>query len=194
MNVLVKRCSLCGEEKTAAHFISVPQGKYGLSSRCKPCRVKKYQEWYARGGKKRVSDWGKEHRERRNAQSKSYRKKDPSKSRASQRRYMEAHPEIHRARAKRNRLSNPAAYAERGSRRRATREQASVTWADRFKVWQFYDEAMKRSKIEGIAYEVDHIVPLKHPLVCGLHNEHNLMVITAQENRAKGNRRWPGMP
>ena len=52
---------------------------------------------------------------------------------------------------------------------------------------EFYIEAALKTHMEGVLYEVDHIVPLKHPLICGLHNEFNLQVITAEDNRNKSN-------
>jgi hypothetical protein len=40
---------------------------------------------------------------------------------------------------------------------------------------------------------LDHVVPINHPLVCGLHVEWNLQVITSAENLAKSNNWWPDM-
>jgi len=77
--------------------------------------------------------------------------------------------------------------------REAKKRQAMPRWADKKAIEKFYDEAIRLTKETGILHHVDHIVPLNHPLVCGLHCEFNLQVLPALENISKGNRRWPGM-
>lgn len=42
--------------------------------------------------------------------------------------------------------------------------------------------------------EVDHIVPISHPLVCGLHTEDNMQVVHMHYNNFKSNYFWPDMP
>lgn len=50
-----------------------------------------------------------------------------------------------------------------------------------------YLEAQRLTLETGVEYVVDHIVPLKHPLVCGLHSDANTQIVTASYNAAKGN-------
>lgn len=79
-------------------------------------------------------------------------------------------------------------------RRQAGLKTASVKWATQFFMNEAYDLARRRSNATGFAWHVDHIVPLKHPLVCGLHCEQNLAVIPGVDNVRKSNAAWPEMP
>lgn len=71
---------------------------------------------------------------------------------------------------------------------------ASPEWANQFFISEIYSLAIKRRSVTGLNWHVDHIVPLRSKIVCGLHVEHNLRVIRAEENLKKGNRVWPDMP
>lgn len=72
-----------------------------------------------------------------------------------------------------------AAYAHRNKRRQ--RRMHTPPWADLAAITALYTEAKQR----GLT--VDHEIPLNHPLVCGLHVQFNLQLLTAAQNSAKGN-------
>jgi hypothetical protein len=80
-----------------------------------------------------------------------------------------------------------------GRIRRASEARATPSWADRKAVLLKWKEAKFLTGSTGTQYSVDHIVPLHHPLVCGLHVENNLAVITLDENIRKSNNYWPDM-
>lgn len=69
------------------------------------------------------------------------------------------------------------------NRLRARRlKTATPPWADRKEIRYIYSLAAER----GLA--VDHIVPLKHKLVCGLHVPDNLRCIPVRMNATKSNK------
>lgn len=74
---------------------------------------------------------------------------------------------------------------------KAYRRTSKVVWADQAKIKEIYVEAARLTLVTGIEHQVDHIIPLRHPLVCGLHHEDNLQILTATENRSKGNKWLP---
>lgn len=61
-------------------------------------------------------------------------------------------------------------------------------WGNDAYITLFYELA----KQDGC--EVDHIVPLNHPLVSGFHTEHNLQLVTKEYNKYKKDLFWPDMP
>lgn len=68
---------------------------------------------------------------------------------------------------------------------------ATVPWADFNEIRAVYREADRLSTITGVKHQVDHIVPLNHPRVCGLHVHWNLRAIPAGPNMSKGNNWCP---
>lgn len=73
-------------------------------------------------------------------------------------------------------------------------KRASVPWTDPGLCRAFWAQSRAMTLATGVQHSVDHIVPLVHPLVCGLHVQNNLRVIPLAENIRKGNSSWPNMP
>ena len=80
--------------------------------------------------------------------------------------------------------------ADTKARRRKHRE-ATPSWLTRkqkSEIRQMYQVAITLTKTTGEQYVVDHIVPLRSDVVCGLHVPCNLRVITQEENLKKSNK------
>ncbi len=71
--------------------------------------------------------------------------------------------------------------------RRLLKLRACPAWVDKESLEPVYQRARDMSRQTGVAYHVDHIVPINNPVVCGLHVPWNLQILTAEENIRKGN-------
>ena len=75
--------------------------------------------------------------------------------------------------------------------RRRKHRQATPPWISRKQksdMRALYQAAIYMTKTTGEQYVVDHIVPLRSEVVCGLHVPWNLRVITREENLRKSNK------
>ena len=89
---------------------------------------------------------------------------------------------------------NPHKVNAKSSRNRAAKLQATPLWANESEILKVYELAQYKTKETGIVHHVDHRVPLRSKLVCGLHCGSNLRVIPGKENLSKSNKHWPDMP
>lgn len=89
-------------------------------------------------------------------------------------------PETVKVAAHTHYINNKEQYIARNINRRVGALQATPSWANLDKIKQIYD-------LCPAGYHVDHIVPLKGKLVCGLHVESNLQYLTVEENLKKSN-------
>lgn len=83
---------------------------------------------------------------------------------------------------------NPSRVRAYGADYRARRIKAAPSWANAEYIRLWYEVARLEEARTGRKCHVDHIVPLNSSVVCGLHNEHNLRVMFAEDNIRKGNR------
>lgn len=190
----MKLCNACGIEKLSEDFSRRSSG--ALHSECRSCLSLRNRNYYERNAEKIASvnrAWRARNQELVNEHSKARYARKPEQKLAQNRRWkaanMERWREIRRAYAK----ANPDKVNSYGARRRA-RHTGTPGWANMFFISEAYVLAALRTKLTGVEWTVDHIVPLRHKLVCGLHVENNLQLLTKTANSAKGNRHWPGMP
>ena len=71
--------------------------------------------------------------------------------------------------------------------RQARKLNATPAWINKGYIELFYKGAKLEEARTGLKVEVDHIIPLQHDLVCGLHCEDNLQWLTKTANLQKSN-------
>lgn len=72
-------------------------------------------------------------------------------------------------------------------------KRARPIWVTPSQCLKFWEMSRQRTIETGIQHSVDHIVPLQHPMVCGLHCPDNMRIIPLVDNQSKGNNWWPDM-
>lgn len=83
---------------------------------------------------------------------------------------------------------NPDKLLANCNRRRARLLQACPAWVCQETIRKIYARRQQLSVDTGVVHHVDHIIPLRGKSVCGLHVPWNLRIISASDNRRKGNR------
>ena len=124
-------------------------------------------------------------------------------SKAAGKRYYEKNKEVVKAKAATRprehqrqyretyRINNPDYHKVKCNARRRRHREATPAWLTKEQkdnIKQLYIEAQKLTKLTGVRYEVDHIIPLTNDSVCGLHVPWNLQVIPKLENLKKANK------
>lgn len=155
------------------------RGRHCLCVDCKRAGAQKRRDWQRQHPEKVKAygaKWKAANREQRTAIVRSWRERNPDKvavmSAKAGRKWAASN------KGKRNATVKARQHAKR---------QSMPPWVDRAAFLPIYEEAARLTRETGIPHEVDHIVPIQHPLVCGLHVPANLRVIPRSANRAKRN-------
>lgn len=201
----MKTCPACQISKSSEEFYSRPLLSAGLSCYCKVCtRVKQrvaMRKFRAKPGQRateaaaiRLKREDPAYREHEREQYRTYYYQNVKEMRAKSIRWNHENAE----RRKQNRAQwfseNPHRRNESRMRGYAAKVQQTPAWAERGYIDLFYRQAKMEEARTGRTCHVDHIVPLRSKLVCGLHCEDNLQVMYATANQRKLNTQWPDMP
>lgn len=212
-----KHCNKCGNVKPIEDFPNDRSRIDGKYPYCKLCNRKKVSEWrsdnpdafkrYYAENKDAVlaktQTWrvkNREHtrqyaaeyyltnKEAQQASSRDWKRRNANKVAAYNKLYKAVNAEKLIAQVRSWRSANKAIRCASESKRKAQKIQATPGWFEADKVMMLYEKAQR------FGAHVDHVVPLNHPLVCGLHCWHNLQLLPPDINCEKGNRHWPDMP
>ena len=165
LDTLTKVCRSCGIDKALDSFYKNPMGAKGVFGRCIVCHNQRAKELRKEKGKEA-------HAKRAKI-------------------YLDKYPEAReraRQRTQAWRRSNLDYDAFRRSMRAKSVKQATPQWADIEHIKLIY------SKAKHYGFHVDHIVPIKSNIVCGLNVPANMQLLDPVINSSKGNRWWPDMP
>jgi hypothetical protein len=165
----MKTCTKCLENKPKSAFHQKATCKDGLFQWCIQCHrvitktrqaeLRKNLDFIAKESKK-VANWRKNNFEKYYANFQSYC------------------------------AQNRAKLANRTARYRSKKLQRTPSWltdTDKWMIEEAYDLAALRTRITGVVWHVDHIIPLQGELVSGLHTPYNLQVIVGKINQSKSN-------
>jgi hypothetical protein len=185
------------KEQGHKHYYTGQPCKYGhISQRltstghCGECTRLRHYSWYEKNKEQALSiigKWQQKNKDVVNTGTRDWRKNNPQSAKETHKRYYTTHKETKLQFNKLWRERNKPLLQYYNSKRRAQIKRASVDWADIGKMIVIYEQSVSMSRETGIMYQVDHIVPLQHKLVCGLHWEGNLQILSKKENQHKGN-------
>ena len=153
--------------------------------------AKAYRQANRKKAYERVKEWRAANPERWKEQQKKYAQKHPEKIVAKTLRWIRNNPERAAMLAKASRQRNKDRISANKAKYRADKRNRTPKWVDADHLWmikEVYDLAIKRTKLHGFEWHVDHIIPLNGKIVSGLHVIENLQVIPGIENVSKGNK------
>jgi hypothetical protein len=113
------------------------------------------------------------------------------KAREARRAHQDRNREDYRRRSREYDKTHQAEKAAREAFRRAQKMNATPPWLTiehKKQIENLYKLRDRLTLETNIAHHVDHIVPLIHKQMCGLHVPWNLQVITATQNLSKSNK------
>lgn len=101
--------------------------------------------------------------------------------------YLKKYREANSEKAKEYRKNNPEKTTLYRDIRLQNMSQAIPAWYEEDKIKKLYLLRDLMKETWGFDFHVDHIIPLQHELVCGLHCLDNLQILEASKNLSKGN-------
>ena len=156
-----KQCTTCKKTLLISNFHKSSSGKYGVVAKCKSCISCFTKEYYIKN------------KEKVNLSHKLHYNKNIEDIKNKRRLY---------------RKSNSKKINAYKASRRASKLNATPKWSETDKILILYKKVQWLEGLTGFKYHVDHVIPLSHPDVCGLHVWGNLQILEKHVNLKKHNK------
>jgi hypothetical protein len=198
----MKKCNTCSKLKPLSEYGPHKTSADGYNPKCKMC-VSEYNRTYRNNNADKIKTqtraysakttlrrrevtkkWNKENKERKKKTDQARYNNFKAEGRLSEY-YGNVDKERNKQRARMWRQMNQGRVNATIARRRSSVLKATPPWAEYDQIIKIYQEARRLTVQTGIPHEVDHIIPLKSKIVCGLHCMSNLQILTADENNKK---------
>ena len=183
--LLQKLCCRCKQEKPVEQFYANKRMKDGRNTFCVECHKADNK---ARKDKQRAIP---EFRALESTYKKAYRKRTGDQHATYMAQWREKHKERLNAYGKQYREKRKEHYNFLCQKRKIDLLKRTPAWLTEDDLWvieQAYELAALRTKMLGIEFHVDHIIPLRGKTVSGLHVPQNIRVVTWLENQRKTNK------
>ena len=179
----MKTCTKCKQEKPFLLFSKNSKTTDGYQHHCKQCKLE-----YQRSSPNRsavTAKYREANKEICNARSVASMRKKPEYYAAKMKAWSDANREHLLERRRKWYAENSASKIAKVRKRvgRIQHDLSLMTKAEQAEIQGLYDFCRIFPK-----FEVDHVVPLTHNLVCGMHVPWNLQVLPVSVNRSKGNK------
>lgn len=176
----MKICIDCKVVYPLSYFYKNKRMPDGHLNSCKACRRawdNKYKSDNKEKLAKETKDWKQNNKEHLSQYRKEYRALNLDKEKELIRKWREVNKERYLV------LKN-----SNSGKRRATKRNATPWWSNLSMIREIYKSARELTVLTGIQFHVDHIIPLTHDLVQGLHVPANLRIVPYYENLSKSNK------
>lgn len=169
-------CLKIKKEQNPEYYREIKRKSAEAHKEANKARLQDYYNNNKEKVKKRASDWKKSNKERSRENNRKWYRNNKTKALESARGYF---------------FKNKASVYSKAAIRRAEKRRAKPSWLsaeDIRNMRAVYEMASRLSSCLGVKHDVDHIIPLVSPVVCGLHVPWNLSAIPSSVNRSKSNK------
>lgn len=188
-NLVARECARCTEYLTISNYAKHSGTNLGWDTTCKLCRKTPERKAYLKSYKSKNA-------EKISESSKKYRGKNKEAIKDYGIEYRLKRPEILRKNSKKWKDKNSHKCIEYVYVREIKKKRNinTLTTEQKKEIQDIYKKCRElNSNGSGVVYCVDHIVPLTHPDVSGLHAPQNLTILTKLDNSRKHNK-FDGTP